>query len=69
MNLHRLGLDRDGSKLEVKLLQMDPRRPREGKWTVLWTLIIKTGSKGMPILVAMEPKAQTDRVLQVTYGP
>ena len=50
----------DGSKPEEKLLHMDPRRPREGKQTVLWTLTITSGSRNMPIPAVMEPKLRTD---------
>ena len=39
---------------------MDPRRPREGKQTVLWTLTITSGSRNMPIPAVMEPKLRTD---------
>ena len=39
---------------------MDPRRPREGKQTVLWTLMITSGSKNVPIPVVMEPNMRAD---------
>ena len=43
---------------------MDPRRPREGKQTVLWTLTITSGSRIMPIPAVMEPEERPALILQ-----